>query len=206
MDASVIVCLQGLGRSSSDWGGVRLDLQRLGRVVTPELPQSAERAYRTAADVTPDGAILIGHSFGAIMAMRLAAEPGRSIRGVVMSSSFFPPARNGRSLARAVADYVWHRVAFVRELGGPAACRAPGREGSEDSDSWSEPQRADLSSERRRRRSLHRCRGARRGRPLRAAWFRLGGRVPSTRLGDGRPGWWRSLPARSTPCAMDGRA
>lgn len=117
MAASVLVCLHGLGRSSSDWDGVRLHLEHFGRVVTPDLPRDAAGAYRIAADATPDGAILVGHSLGAIVAMRLAAESRRAIQGVVASSSFFPPARNGRSLAAALADYAGHRVAFVRGLG-----------------------------------------------------------------------------------------
>ncbi len=115
----MLVCLHGLGRSFSDWDEVRPHLEQFGRVVAPELPRDVERAYRMASAATPDGAILVGHSFGAILAMRLAAESGRGIRGVVASSSFFPPALNGRSLAAAIADYAGHRVAFVRGLREP---------------------------------------------------------------------------------------
>ena len=37
----------------------------------------------------------------------------------------FPPARNGRGLARSLGDYAAHRAAYVR---GAAAARRPGRE------------------------------------------------------------------------------
>ncbi len=121
------MCLHGLGRSPSDWDGVRLHLEQFGRVVTPELPRDVERAYRVAASVTPDGAIVVGHSFGAILAVRLAAESGMAIRGVVVSSSFFPPALNGRSLAAAIVDYARHRAAFVRGLRGSNRFSGSGR-------------------------------------------------------------------------------
>ncbi len=124
MAASVLVCLHGLGRSASDWDGVRPHLEQFGRVVTPALPRDVQRAYRLADAATPDGAILVGHSFGAILAMRLAAEPGRAVAGVVASSSFFPQALNGRSLAATIADYARHRAAFVRGLRG--SDRPPG--------------------------------------------------------------------------------
>ena len=114
----VVVCLHGLGRSSADWDGVRPALQRRGPVVTPELPRDVDRAERIAAAATPAGAILVGHSLGAVIAMRLAAVSGTGIRGVVLSSSFFPPALNGRSLPATVGDYARHRLAFVRGLRG----------------------------------------------------------------------------------------
>ncbi len=116
MAAPNLVCLHGLGRSSSDWDGVRPDLQKLGRVVTPDLPRDIDRAERIAAAATPNGAILVGHSFGAIIALRLAADSDRAIKGLVLSSSFFPPALNGRSVGATLADYAAHRVEFVRGL------------------------------------------------------------------------------------------
>jgi pimeloyl-ACP methyl ester carboxylesterase len=113
--AQVLVCLHGLGRSPWDWNGVRGSLAEFGEVVTPELPRDVKRAQRIAAAATPDGAIVVGHSMGAIIALMMAAERGMSIRGVVASSPFFPPALNGRSLPAAIADYVSHRVAFLRQ-------------------------------------------------------------------------------------------
>ncbi len=121
MTAPVLLCLHGLGRSAADWDGVRPRLEQLGRVVAPELPRHAEHAQAVAASASPDGAIVLGHSMGAVTAMRLAAEPGRGILGVVLTSSFFPPALNGRSVAASLADYAGHRLAFVRGHGRPPA-------------------------------------------------------------------------------------
>jgi pimeloyl-ACP methyl ester carboxylesterase len=84
-------------------------------VVTPELPRDVKRAQRIAAAATPDGAIVVGHSMGAIIALVMAAERGTAIRGVAASSPFFPPALNGRSVPVALSDYVTHRVAFLRQ-------------------------------------------------------------------------------------------
>lgn len=112
----LLVCLHGLGRGPSDWDGVRPHLEEFGKVITPALPRDVRRAHQVAADATPPGAILIGHSLGAVTAMTLAAEPRRAIRGVVASSSFFPPALNGRSWPDAIIDYVGHRSAFLRGL------------------------------------------------------------------------------------------
>src|SRR3954468_11059503 len=122
----VLVCLHRLGRSPSDWDGVRAHLAGLGRVATPQLPRDLKDAQRLAAASTPDGAIVVGHSMGAVIALLMAAERGTAIRGVVASSPFFPPARNGRSLPATIADYAAHRVAFVRQrqhhrLGGSKA-------------------------------------------------------------------------------------
>jgi pimeloyl-ACP methyl ester carboxylesterase len=113
--AQVLVCLHGLGRSPSDWNSVRGSLAEFGEVVTPELPRDVKRAQQIAAAATPDGAIVVGHSMGAIIALMMAAERGTAIRGVVASSPFFPPALNGRSLPAALAGYVGHRVAFLRQ-------------------------------------------------------------------------------------------
>jgi pimeloyl-ACP methyl ester carboxylesterase len=126
MAVPVLVCLHGLGRSSSDWDRVRPALERYGRVVAPQLPRDVRRAQRIAAAVTPEGAFVIGHSLGALIAMRLAAEHSRGVQGVVLTSSFFPPALNGRSAAATVRDYAGHRVAFVRELRSPERIPASG--------------------------------------------------------------------------------
>ncbi len=110
----VLVCLHGLGRSPSDWDGVRSHLAGFGRVVAPELPRDVGSAQRITTASAPDGAIVIGHSMGAIIALLMAAERG-SIRGVLATSSFFPPALNGRPIPAAIADYAGHRVAFLRQ-------------------------------------------------------------------------------------------
>jgi pimeloyl-ACP methyl ester carboxylesterase len=126
MAVPVLVCLHGLGRSPSDWDAVRPGLERYGRVVAPQLPRDVGRAQWIAAAATPEGAFVVGHSLGALIAMRLAADSTRGVQGVVLTSSFFPPALNGRSAAATVRDYAGHRVAFLRELRSPDRIPASG--------------------------------------------------------------------------------
>jgi pimeloyl-ACP methyl ester carboxylesterase len=116
MGAPVLVCLHGLGRSPADWDRVRHQLGHFGQVTTPALPRNVQRARRIAGAATPDGAIVLGHSLGAIIALLMAAERGAAIRGVVASSPFFPPALNGRSMPVAIGNYAGHRVAFLQGL------------------------------------------------------------------------------------------
>jgi pimeloyl-ACP methyl ester carboxylesterase len=117
-----VVCLHGLGRAASDWEAVRPGLEAFGPVRCPTLPRAGDDALAAAGAATGEGAILVGHSMGALIALRLAADPRRRVRAVVLTGCFFPPARNGRSTAASVADYAAHRVAYVR-----AAARQRGR-------------------------------------------------------------------------------
>lgn len=109
-----MVCLHGLGRAASDWDGVRPRLEDVGRVVCPTLPRAHRDALLVASAATGDGAIVVGHSMGAVLALRLAADRSRTVRAVVLTGCFFPPARNGRGAVASVADYAAHRVAFLR--------------------------------------------------------------------------------------------
>jgi pimeloyl-ACP methyl ester carboxylesterase len=113
-----VVCLHGLGRTPSDWDGVRSGLERFGRVSAPQLPRDPAAALAVASAAVEPGDVVIGHSMGGVLALRLARE--RRPRALILTSCFFPPARNGRSLGATVADYARHRVAFVR-----AARRGP---------------------------------------------------------------------------------
>ena len=64
----------------------------------------------------PRGAlVVVGHSLGAVVALRLATDPGLDVRAVVLSSPFVPPSRNGRSWAATLADYGRNRAAYLRD-------------------------------------------------------------------------------------------
>lgn len=108
-----IVCLHGLGRSPADWAPVRDALGECGPVIAADLtqPDALERAIREAGG----GSVLIGHSWGAVTAMRIATEGAPHIRALVLTGSFFPPSRNGRSAVAALGDYGRHRLAFARD-------------------------------------------------------------------------------------------
>jgi pimeloyl-ACP methyl ester carboxylesterase len=126
----LIVCLHGLGRSPADWDAVRPRLERLGEVRTPRLPRDPGAALDAAAAATAPGATVVGHSMGGLIALRLAHERRVEFAAIVLTGCFFPPARNGRSTAAAVRDYLGHRVAYLRGLrGDPGAASAGSRAG-----------------------------------------------------------------------------
>lgn len=110
-----IVCLHGLGRTPADWDAVLPDLEKLGPVAAPRLPNDPKAALLAAQQATPDGSVVIAHSMGGVLALRMAKELGRTYSALVLSGDFFPPARNGRSTAASLNDYLRHRAAFLRE-------------------------------------------------------------------------------------------
>lgn len=109
-----VVCLHGLGRTPADWNGVRAQLASFGDVVTPRVPNAPERALDVLDEVISPGSIVVGHSMGAILAMRLAKTRPRPLTAVILTGCFFAPARNGRTLTATVTDYAAHRIAFLR--------------------------------------------------------------------------------------------
>ena len=113
---ATIVCLHGLGRSASDWDGVRPALERYGSVHVTDLPRAGLDTLMAATAELPAPAVLIGHSMGGIVAMRRAAMQPTAVAGLILADSFFPPALNGRSRAAALTDYAVHRAAIAREL------------------------------------------------------------------------------------------
>ena len=117
-----LVCLHGLGRAASDFNGVRPGLLRFGRVTAPDLPRGGMPALRAATTGLPRPAVLIAHSMAGPLALWHAVQEPEAVAGVVLSDSFFPPARNDRTLRASLADYGRHRVAVVR-----AAARRAGR-------------------------------------------------------------------------------
>jgi pimeloyl-ACP methyl ester carboxylesterase len=48
------------------------------------------------------GDIVVGHSMGGVVAQLVGARV--PLRALVLTGCFFPPARNGRGLARSLAD------------------------------------------------------------------------------------------------------
>ncbi|MGH3075734.1 MAG: alpha/beta fold hydrolase, partial [Gaiellales bacterium] len=109
-----MVCLHGLGLGPSDWDAVRGPLERFGRVSTPALPRHPDRAFAAAARAVQPEAVVIGHSMGGVIALRVSAETSRPLRGIVLTGCAFPVARNGRSRRATAADYAGNRLAFVR--------------------------------------------------------------------------------------------
>ncbi len=111
-----VVCLHGLDRTPSDWDGVRAGLEPFGLVRTPHLPGRPADALARADSAIRAGDIVVAHSLGGVVALRLARDKPRPLRALVLTGCFFPPARNGRSLTRTAGDYAAHRVAFVRSI------------------------------------------------------------------------------------------
>jgi pimeloyl-ACP methyl ester carboxylesterase len=111
-----VVCLHGLGRSPADWDGVRAGLERFGNVVAPSLQRAPAQALEVADAAVSPGAIVVGHSIGGVLALRLARERPRPLTALILSDCFFPPARNGRGTAATLRDYGAHRVAYLRAL------------------------------------------------------------------------------------------
>jgi pimeloyl-ACP methyl ester carboxylesterase len=119
-----VVCLHGLGRTPADWDGVGPELARFGELVAPQIPSSPTQALDVIdAAITP-ASIVVGHSMGAVLAMRLAKTRPRSLRAAILTGCFFAPARNGRTLAATAADYAAHRIAFLRASRSPRPRRA----------------------------------------------------------------------------------
>lgn len=115
-DEAEVVCLHGLGRGPSDWDAVRGGLERYGRVSAPALPRHPDRALAAAERAVQPGAIVVGHSMGGVIALRVAAEASRPLGGIVLTGCAFPVARNGRSRRATAADYAAHRLAFLRSI------------------------------------------------------------------------------------------
>jgi pimeloyl-ACP methyl ester carboxylesterase len=84
--------------------------------VTPSLPRNPRRAIEVVDAVVAPGAIVIGHSMGGVLALRLAHEHPRPLSALILTDCFFPPARNGRTTAATLRDYGAHRLAYLRAL------------------------------------------------------------------------------------------
>jgi pimeloyl-ACP methyl ester carboxylesterase len=109
-----IVCLHGLGRHASDWDSVHDGLAAWGEVSAPDLDRAGRADAISIPELRP-GTVLFGHSLGAVLALRLASG-SQSVRGLIMTSGFYPPGRNDQSYATALAGYARHRVAVTKAL------------------------------------------------------------------------------------------
>ncbi len=114
-----IVCLHGLGRTARDWDPVRDALSALGEVSAPELQQPTGGDSVSAQQLRA-GTVLIGHSLGAVLALKLASGTP-SVRGLVLTNGFYPPSRHDQSHLVAIAGYARHRVAVARALASEGA-------------------------------------------------------------------------------------
>jgi pimeloyl-ACP methyl ester carboxylesterase len=111
-----IVCLAGVGGSAFEWDAAAPLLGRLGHVATT-LPAAGRIA-------------LVGHSQGGIGALRSAASDPARVEAVVLTSSFFPPARADRPLAVAALDFARHRALYAREVVARRRRPSPTRRGA----------------------------------------------------------------------------
>lgn len=103
-----VVLLHGLGASSRYWAAVARRLAAV-RVVAPDLlgfglspkpagAYGASQHVAALAAVVPDGAVLVGHSTGAILAAALAAaKPGKARALVLVGLPAFPDAATARA-------------------------------------------------------------------------------------------------------------
>ena len=109
-----VVCLHGLGRSARDWESVTTALRSFGDVSTPDVGPRRQRGSLATSPIRP-GTVLVGHSYGALLALGLTSGSA-SVRGLIMTGGFYPPARNDQSYVTALGDYARHRVAVARAL------------------------------------------------------------------------------------------
>ncbi len=119
MAGSEIVCLHGLGRHARDWEPVTDGLRSFGDVSAPDLGRGRHADSLSISPMRP-GTVLVGHSHGALLALRLASGSTR-VRGLIMTGGFYPPARHDQSYATAWGDYARRRVAVAKTLASQGA-------------------------------------------------------------------------------------
>ena len=119
-----VVCLHGLGRAPADWAAVGPGLEAFGPVACPSLPREpapALAAAREAVAAAGDGAVVVGHSMGAVIG---AARRGRApaIGARRRARRLLLPARAQRADARGERRRLRAPpAAFVREARGRGA-------------------------------------------------------------------------------------
>ena len=111
-----IVCLAGVGGSASEWDAAAPLLGRICPVAMT--PPAAGRM------------VLVGHSQGGIRALRIAAREPARVDALVLTSSFFPPARAGRPVAVATLDFARHRALYAHAIVARRRRPTPTRQGA----------------------------------------------------------------------------
>jgi pimeloyl-ACP methyl ester carboxylesterase len=114
-----VVCLHDLGRDARDWESVTTGLRSFGDVRAPDVGRGRQRGSLATSQLRP-GTVLVGHSQGALLALELASGSA-SVRGLIMTGAFYPPARNDQSYATSLGDYARHRVAVAKALASQRA-------------------------------------------------------------------------------------
>jgi pimeloyl-ACP methyl ester carboxylesterase len=107
---ATILLLHGLGATADVWDGLGAALGGVVRWVAPDLPGHGHSpaldaySFEAVADaiaglVDPAGTIVVGHSFGGVIGLHLAARPGvRAVIGLGIKVAWTP-----EELARAAA-------------------------------------------------------------------------------------------------------
>jgi pimeloyl-ACP methyl ester carboxylesterase len=128
-DAPAVLLLHGLGATGDVWDGLT---GLLGRTAwtAPDLPGHGgsaalqEYTYAAVADavaglVDPRGTLVIGHSFGGVVGLRLAARPGvRAVIGLGIKVAWTPEelSRAAGLAAREAPVYATREEAVRRHL------------------------------------------------------------------------------------------
>jgi pimeloyl-ACP methyl ester carboxylesterase len=98
-DGPPILLLHGLGGAASNWTLVAPELVRLGRVVVPDLPGHGGSSALPAPPETLDPfadriaplleepGLVVGHSLGGVVALRLASRWPERVRGLLLAGS-----------------------------------------------------------------------------------------------------------------------
>jgi pimeloyl-ACP methyl ester carboxylesterase len=134
-----IALLHGLGGAASNWALVAPPLAERFRVLVPDLPghggssalpapvETLDAYADRVASLLPAPAVIVGHSLGAVVALRLAARRPELVRGVVLAGAagiVTGTRRSQRALALVALVKPAKRISrFSRVVSGSAFLR-----------------------------------------------------------------------------------